>query len=540
MNSTENSAAHLPAERVIADRRRRGRPAGSATTPIGGLIPGFLRRPVPARLAGDGGFLWATGDARRASSRAPPVSVSSAWEVARYRLPGTLRRHWVGYLALVLLVGLVGGVAMASFQAARRTQSAYPTFLASTNASDLDVSVYAAGGTAVRDLSKAIEHLRDVAHMETAYIPHIVPLSPDGAARVSVLADLNFVASQDGLFQRIDRLAVTAGRLADPKRIDEMVLDANAARLLAVHVGSVISMGVFTQAQGNSPGFGTPKVQPVERIAMHVSGIIVENTSVVEDDVDRAYGFGFLTPALLHNVLKVAPAGDDTPYYYALQLKGGASDVPTVEGEVRHILPVGAISEFHVASREVTTVELAVRPMSIALAGFGVVAALACLVLGMQAISRLLRDGEEDRRVLRFLGASAFATVADALVGIGIAITAGVAAAIGTAILLSPISPIGPVRPVYPDRGIALDWDVYAIAAAVLIAVLASCTAVQARRSTVHRTNAPVPRPSSVAKGAEAAGMPVTCVVGLRFALESGTDRNSVPFGPLCSGRSSP
>lgn len=425
---------------------------------------------------------------------------------------------------------------MASFQAARRTQSAYPTFLASTNASDLDVSAYSVGGTNVRNVTTAITHLRYVARVETAYIPHIVPLSPEGAARIGVLANINFVASRDGLFQRMDRLALISGRLASPRRIDEMVLDANAARLLKVHVGSIVPMGIFTQAQGDSPEFGTSKVQPIKRIAMHVTGIVEENTSVVEDDVDRAYGFGFFTPALLHVVLKLSPVGDDAPYYYALQLRGGARHASQVEAEVRNILPVGAVSEFHVASREVATVELAVRPMSVALGGFGVVAALACLVLGMQAISRLLRDDEEDRRVLRFLGASPLAIVADSLIGVGIAIIAGVAAAIGIAILLSPISPIGPVRPVYPDSGVALDWVVYLIGAAAVIFVLMSCLALQARSSTVRRTSGRVPRPSKLVKGAETARMPVTCVVGVQFALEPGTDRSSVPLRSMLLG----
>ena len=44
-----------------------------------------------------------------------------------------------GYLALAVLIGLVGGVAMASVVAARRTDSSYPEFLASTNPSDLIV-----------------------------------------------------------------------------------------------------------------------------------------------------------------------------------------------------------------------------------------------------------------------------------------------------------------------------------------------------------------------------------------------------------------
>ncbi len=46
-------------------------------------------------------------------------------------------RRWTGYLTIVVLVGLLGGVAMGAIAAARRTQAAFPVFLASTNPSNL-------------------------------------------------------------------------------------------------------------------------------------------------------------------------------------------------------------------------------------------------------------------------------------------------------------------------------------------------------------------------------------------------------------------
>jgi hypothetical protein len=48
---------------------------------------------------------------------------SHTLEVAWYRFRATLRRRLTTYLSAILLVGLTGGVAMASLAAARRTQS---------------------------------------------------------------------------------------------------------------------------------------------------------------------------------------------------------------------------------------------------------------------------------------------------------------------------------------------------------------------------------------------------------------------------------
>ena len=49
-----------------------------------------------------------------------------------YRSRITFARRRGAYLGLVVLIGLIGGIAMGSIAAARRTQSLYPAFLAST------------------------------------------------------------------------------------------------------------------------------------------------------------------------------------------------------------------------------------------------------------------------------------------------------------------------------------------------------------------------------------------------------------------------
>ncbi len=71
--------------------------------------------------------------------------MGGALKVSVYRFRRTLRHRWRGYFAVVLLVGLVGGLGMGAIAGARRTQSSFPTFLASTNPSNLSV------GTALYD-----------------------------------------------------------------------------------------------------------------------------------------------------------------------------------------------------------------------------------------------------------------------------------------------------------------------------------------------------------------------------------------------------
>ena len=50
-------------------------------------------------------------------------TAGDALRIAGYRFTTTFRRRWGDYAVLVVLIGLIGGIAMASVQAGRRTQS---------------------------------------------------------------------------------------------------------------------------------------------------------------------------------------------------------------------------------------------------------------------------------------------------------------------------------------------------------------------------------------------------------------------------------
>ncbi len=73
------------------------------------------------------------------------VGLGGTLQFARYRFKTTFGHRWGDYAVLVLLIGLIGGIAMGALQAGRRTQSSYPAFLAKTNASDLTMSTYGTG-----------------------------------------------------------------------------------------------------------------------------------------------------------------------------------------------------------------------------------------------------------------------------------------------------------------------------------------------------------------------------------------------------------
>jgi hypothetical protein len=356
----------------------------------------------------------------------------------------------------MLLIGLIGGIAMGSIAAARRTQSSYPVFLASTNASDLTMSTYGVTNAAASNysptLTREIAHLPEVKRVESWVGAEVAPLEQDGAPNLT--APINPVGSVDGLYFNEDRATPVAGRMANPSRADEFVTTALGARALGLRVGQVVPMGVYTSNQFNSPGFGTPRVAPERRIDMKLVGIVVFNDQVIEDDADRLPTDILFTPALTR-ILIASKAVQGT--WYAMQLVHGSRDIPTVEKALIGLLPSGSDANFSVTLLTETKVERAVKPESIALGVFGAIAALAALAIATIAISRQLRSADEELQVLRALGASPATTVADELVGVLAATLAGSLLAVVVAVALSPLSPLGPIRHVYHPPGLAFD-----------------------------------------------------------------------------------
>ncbi|HWD55005.1 MAG TPA: FtsX-like permease family protein [Acidimicrobiales bacterium] len=459
--------------------------------------------------------------------------------VVRYRFAATFRRRWLGYVSIALLIGLVGGIAMASIGAARRTQSSYPTFLAGTNASDLTMSTYgvtpnsAANGYS-SDVTRKIAQLPEVTRVEAWVGVAVVPLKHDGAPNLK--SSINTAGSVNGLYFNEDRATAVVGRMADPRRADEFVTTALGARDLGVHVGQVVPMGVYTSSQFAMPGFGTPQVPPVRRIDMKLVGIIVLNNQVIEDDADRVPTDVLFTPALTRTL---NPATSVQGTWYAMQLAHGAA-LPAVEEKLIRLLPSGSNANFTVTALTEAKVERAVRPEAIALGVFGVIAALAALAVGALAISRVLRSDETDLSVLRALGASPAATVVDGLIGVVGAIVAGALVAVAVAVALSPLSPLGPVRAVYHEPGIAVDWTVLGFGLLVIIGGLGAIALALAYRGAPHRlavkSRMEHPHDSRLLQMATSSGLPASGAVGLRFALQSGRGRTSVPSRSVLVG----
>ncbi len=466
-----------------------------------------------------------------------------AGRVVGYRFRVTFARRWGGLLAIVVLIALLGGLAVGAVAGARRTQSSYPAYLAHTNASDLGIlnAFYGATGNKAFDAGM-VAKIRRLAHVkqvgdDTIVDPNIVPLVPlhlhvAPGAKPPVLS-----GSVDGQWSSLDRATLMSGRLADPRRADEVVMSASTARELGMHVGSVLPMGFFTNAQvynlsGCCRANGKGKLAPHLKVNLRLVGIVVVNTQVIEDDID-ALGDNpvLLTPALMRELV---PCCSFVTFSY-VKVGGGKHNIPVVLSEIARAFPNlsrGAGGGGHQTSVAVAKAERAIEPESIALGVFGAIATLAALLITIQLIGRQLRVGGDERAVLRALGASPATTVGDALLGALGAVVLGAVLASITAVGLSPLAPLGPVRRVEP-ASVAFDWTVLGLGFAGLVVVLGTAAIAIAYRQAPHRITRREQRirrrRSRAARAASDAGLPIPVVTGVRFAFEPGASPNAVP-----------
>ncbi|MGZ6980525.1 MAG: FtsX-like permease family protein [Ilumatobacteraceae bacterium] len=459
---------------------------------------------------------WGSGDSS---------SSADVWRVGSFRFRSTFRRQLAGYLGLVIVIALIGGVAMAAVAGARRTQSSYPTFMASTNPSDLTISYF--DGAAPPELAAAISNLPHVKRVASMGLLGALPIGLDGAPRLDVIPEIDAFASTDGLMSAVDRPTIVAGRMLDPTSLNEIVMTDAAASVLGMHLGQSMPFGFYTHDQVVSPGFGSASMAPTLRIDAKLVGLIVVNNQVVQDDVDRVPATMLFTPALAHTA-----ANEELNTIFGLQLQHGARDVADTERAFIEALPGPANYDFHVTSRIEAQVERTVKPEAIALGLFGAIAAIVALLVAVQAISRRVQSGADDALALRALGAGPMMIASDGLIGILNAVVVGSLLAAATAVGLSPLAPLGPVRRVYPSAGIAFDWTVLVIGLVVLIVGLAASAVLLAfwsrPRRGAHGDRSPM-RNSRLGRLSLWPGLSPAGVVGLRFALDPGRRRGGPP-----------
>jgi hypothetical protein len=449
--------------------------------------------------------------------------MKAAWYVWRHASGPS----WRTVVVVALVSGLLGAVALAATAGARRTGSAYGRYLRSVKASDAFVNV------PVPDLRliRQVENLPGAAGRPAAWLGINGEPVVRGHVDPAFLTD-SVVGSLDGEYFRQDIMSVQAGRL--PVRADEIALTAQEARLFGVGVGGHVQYQFYRASDDGHD-------QPDGRQSFLVTGIVVVPPALV-DQFD-SFPAAVLPPAATARFL-------DGRYIFGwvgIRLAAGPAGIPALRRSLAalarsyaqaHHLPPAEVTPPGIRRMEVIQhqAQQAIAPQALALGAFGVVAALAMLVLTAQGISYLLSQAGSLARIVQAHGATR-AQAALAIAGLpAVTAVAAAALAVAGAVALSPLAPVGEVRRYDPAQGLQADAAVLAGGGVLLLGALLAIVAALSWRVARRAGPAAGARRAAITSAAASAGLPVTAVIGARYALEPGPGRPPVPVRATLGG----
>lgn len=455
-------------------------------------------------------------------------------ELTRLLVGADLRHRWRSWLVIVVLVGVLAGVALAAFAGWRRTTTAMDRFLESHR----PYNGYVEG-----HLDRA--SLLDIPGVRAAtggdYFL-LVPLDDDGRPRPELLGTVSpFSYDDPGAFRLASRPIVVAGRLSDPAVAEEVVVDEDMADLLSLEVGSRFSMQGYgmDQAEDLFEGVGTfPPTGPV--VELLVTGVIRAPQDVVPGpDVPDVVYLGHaevdLGPAFdeAHRGKDVASLGylfgDRGPagtQGFELRFDPAVTTRDEVAAAVQALDPE-AVVDFSAGDSERARIDArqAIGLQAGLVLAMGLLVVASGIVLVSLALRRHLDTDLALADALRDLGLDRRAAVRVAVVK-GVALgAAGAVAAVLVAVALSPLTPIGYARRAEIDPGVAVDLWVLGPGALLVGLLVGLRVVVPAARRTSSTGRAAATGLSSLgvrlSERAARWGLPPAAVAGVRAAALS-------------------
>src|SRR6266566_4792411 len=479
---------------------------------------------------GPGGWGWGLAE-RRGSTRGSGGLASCRIPVPSGRLltGGTMRavwlvlaaefrRRWRSWLLLGLLIAVASGFVLASTAAGRRTDSAFPRYVASHG---YDAIVYT-----VQPLPK---RMPEVAQLTPVQMPFY------GQPGCSCHRTINTGAFSvrevpPASLGRVAKLV--AGRMPDPSSPVEALASFTLQRDYGVRLGTVISLPMPAASQRQAvfnAMNGGPIPKPAgPRMAMRGVGIVAAESEVSSGEgsaYDLYPGPGFAaatkgTPAL-------------TSYY--VRLRRGPADFARFEARTGQLGGAGVQD----LDRPAAVITNSIHPQAVGWLVLAALAGLAAVAVVGQALARQASAESADHPVLAALGLSPRQLAARIMLRTLVVAVAGAAGAMGLATLLSPLAPLGEARLAEPAPGVSFDAPVFglgALATVVVVLALGVLPALRAARVRAAAGRAPAARPSAVAGAAAAAGAPPGAIIGIRHALERGRGTRAVPVGTALIG----
>jgi hypothetical protein len=447
-----------------------------------------------------------------------------------YAAGATWRRSWRMALLIALMGGLLGSVALGALAAARRTDSAYGRYLRAANDSDVMVDVPGPLLPVIKEVMRVPGALSSAAWIGLNAAP-VINGKVDPAFQTDALT-----GSLDGEFYRQDKLTVIAGKLPPAGSTGKIILTPQMAATFHLAVGDHMTWQFYRVPTRDGLPEDVP-ARPAGRTTFVVAAIADVSPALVDtfDNVEAA----ILPPAATTRYLN----GEWEFGWASLRLIRGDAGVPELRRQLSALatairrqthFPISfTIRRLAVIKHEA---QQSIEPQAVALAVLGGLAGIALLALMTQGLAQLLARSAPDAPALRAMGASrAAAAIATGAWG-AVAVAGAVLISIGGAIAVSPLAPVGPVRRFDPVKGVQADWLVLGGGAVILLILLTATLAWLAWRVVRRESELPLARSSALVSAGARAGLPVTVIAGIRYALERGPGRLRAPVRATLTG----
>jgi hypothetical protein len=431
-----------------------------------------------------------------------------------------LRRGWRSYVGLALLIGLAGGLVIAGFAGARRNATAFDRMVRATNG--WDVLVNPDRGN---DSSLTMEQIRALPQVAVAgRVDGVLVIPADITDIGQAMSSAPSLAGDGTSFYRVGGALVREGAMPDPSDPNALVIDHRTADRLDLHAGDPYPMRILSEDEAFGPaGPGADLTKMGEVVPTRVAAVTVSEDSVAT--TEGSYGESLiLTPALFK-----AHPGASAGYWGAVVKLRSPSDVDAFRAALTKDRPADDRIVFQTLDAVRNDVAATVDPQTTVLLVFsGVALLLAVLVVGQAIWRRLQADGTDAER-LSGVGVTHRQRFAAAMARVAATAVVGSVLAVLLAVALSPLTPIGDARAAEPDLGVEFNIAILAVGGLLVVVVGIACALLPAWRTTSTRSIEPSRRPSWSVARVSSGGAPPPVVAGVRFALDPGRGKTSVP-----------
>jgi hypothetical protein len=419
--------------------------------------------------------------------------------------------RWRALVVLGLLAGLAGGTALAAVAGARRTATAYARYRQATAASDAIVFTTQAG-------------VFDADFSRVKRLPEVVDAGQFGLVPMAVKEwSIGTLAPvDDHLYRTINRPLLRAGRLPDPRRADEIVVNQAAAGRFHVRLGQRVTLVSSTDlndwATSAAPSGGPTVTATVVGIGDGPMDLLF---ATGEPGFVPSGGFLATYPQVPH------------PPNLVVRLRPG-TDIRKFRSQVAALLhlpdvPVRDQAEDAKRITHGTDIERT------ALLLFAAAVVLAATVLVGQALTRMVYAMADAGPTLQALGLTRAQVTAGLTLPVLVSAAVATLVAPATAVALSPRFPIGLAGHLEPDRGLHADWVALLPGLVLLLLIVVGGGVAAALRATSRCIRATT-GPGSALMRVIRAYSPLPVAIGAGLALERGSGDRSLPVRPAIAG----